>query len=242
VICEYELVLQVKIFCLIIGVMEEQRVVYCQDLLLMGQDERFWENIITSDKTWCFSYDPATKRQSAEWVGQNSAKPKKLRFQISRVKMMLIVFFFDAEGAIHREFVPEEQKVNADLYVGVLDRLLKRIRRVRTAKFQSSEWFLLHDNAPSHNAAIVKKFLANRNVAVLHHPHYSPDFAPADYFLFPKFKFPLKGRHFQTVKEIQCAVTRELNNISKTAFLEGMKNLKERANRCIDQGGMYFEE
>jgi hypothetical protein len=37
-------------------------------------------------------------------------------------------------------------------------------------------------------------------------------------------------------------VTRELNIISKTAFLEGMKTLKKRANKCIDQGGMYFEE
>jgi hypothetical protein len=27
---------------------------------------------------------------------------------------MLIVFFFDAEGAIHRKFVPGGQKVNAD--------------------------------------------------------------------------------------------------------------------------------
>jgi hypothetical protein len=71
---------------------------------------------------------------------------------------------------------------------------------------------------PAHNAAIVNNFL------------------------FPKLKFSLKGRHFQTVEEIQCAVTRELNNISKTAFLEGMKKLKERANKCTDQGGMYFEE
>jgi hypothetical protein len=44
------------------------------------------------------------------------------------------------------------------------------------------------------------------------------------------------------VEEIQCAVTREINNISKTAFLEGMKNLKERANKCIVKGGMYIEE
>ena len=122
-------------------------------------------------------------------------------------------FFFNAEGAIHREFVPQGQKVNAEFYVGVLDRLLKRIRRVRMAKFQSSEWFLFHDNAPSHNAAIVKKFLANRNVAVLHRPPYSPDLAPTDYFLFPKFKFPLKGWHLRTVEEIRCAVTRKLNNI-----------------------------
>jgi hypothetical protein len=44
------------------------------------------------------------------------------------------------------------------------------------------------------------------------------------------------------MEEIQCSVTRELNNISKTAFLEGIKKLKERANKCIDQGGMYFKE
>src|SRR5215475_13913122 len=105
----------------------------------MGQDEHFWENIITGDETWCFAYDPATKRQSAEWVGQNSPKPKKVRFQKSRVMTMLIVF--STQVAIHREFVPEGQKVNAEFYVGVFNRLLKRIRRVRTAKFQSSEWF-----------------------------------------------------------------------------------------------------
>ena len=79
-------------------------------------------------------------------------------------------FFFDAEGVIYREFVPEGQKVNAEFYVGVLDWLLRRIWQVRTAKFQSSEWFLLHDKAPSHNAVIVKKFLAKRNIAVLHSP------------------------------------------------------------------------
>jgi hypothetical protein len=60
-------------------------------------------------------------------------------------------------------------------------------------------------------------------------------------FSSPKLKFPLKGWHFHTVEEIQCAVTRELNNISKTVLLEGMKKLKERANKCVDQGGMYFE-
>jgi hypothetical protein len=35
------------------------------------------------------------------------------------------------------------------------------------------------------------------------------------------------------VEEIQCAVTRELNKISKIAFLEGRTKLKELANECI---------
>jgi hypothetical protein len=35
------------------------------------------------------------------------------------------------------------------------------------------------------------------------------------------------------VEEIQFAETIELNNISKTAFLEGMKNLKERETNVL---------
>jgi hypothetical protein len=44
------------------------------------------------------------------------------------------------------------------------------------------------------------------------------------------------------VEEIQCAMTRELNIISKTVFLEDMQKLNKHANKCIDQGGMYFKE
>ena len=118
----------------------------------------------------------------------------------------MLIAFFDAEGVIHREFVPAGQRVNAEFYVGVLDWLLKRIRRVRTAKFQSSEWFLLHDNAPSHNAAVVKRFLANRNVAVLHHPPYSPDLASADYFLFPQVKiFPKRAAFSNSGRNSVCS-------------------------------------
>jgi hypothetical protein len=55
----------------------------------------------------------------------------------------------------------------------------------------------------------------------------------------------LQLQHYEMARyreeEIQCAVTGEIN-ISKTAFLEGMKKLTERANKCTDQGGMYFEE
>jgi len=104
---------------------EQKRVVYSQDLLLMGQDERFGENIITGDETRCFAYVLATKRQSAEWVGQNS--PENGISKIASEDDVNFFFFFYPEGVIHREFVPEGQKANAEFYVGVLDRLLKRI-------------------------------------------------------------------------------------------------------------------
>ena len=78
---------------------------------------------------------------------------------------------------------------------------------------ESGDWFLLHDNA-----TIVKQFLAQRKAHVLDHPPYSPDLAPADYFLFPKVNSHLKGRLFDSISGIQTAVTSTLNTIAKDGF------------------------
>jgi hypothetical protein len=114
---------------------------------------------MAGDETWCFAYDPETKRQSSECVGEICRRPKELKFQRSRIKTMLIIFF-DSQGAVHKEFVPEGKTVNAEFYKGVMDRLLKRIQRVRPAAFCSRDFVLLHYNASTHKAASVCQFLA----------------------------------------------------------------------------------
>ena len=58
--------------------LKKERVVYCQDILLMGQDERFWENIITGDETCCFTYDLATKQQQSAVGGAKLSKTKEI--------------------------------------------------------------------------------------------------------------------------------------------------------------------
>jgi len=52
------------------------------------------------------------------------------------------------------------------------------------------------------------------------HPSYSPDLAPAEFFLFPKLKTTLKGRRFQTTEEIQENAIRERRVITYSAFQE----------------------
>jgi len=111
-------------------------------------DNKFINKIITGDETWCFACDPETKRQSSEWVGETSPRPKKLKSQRSRIKTMLIIFF-DFQGVVHKEFVPKGKRLNAEFYKGVMDRLLKRIQRVLPAAFCSRVFFSLHDNAPA---------------------------------------------------------------------------------------------
>jgi len=138
----------------------------------------------------------------------------------------MLVIFFDWQGVIHKQFVPEGETINAVYYKVVMERLLNRIRRVRPGMCESGDWFLLHDNAPSHNATIVKQFLAQRKVTVLDRPLYSSDLAPADYFLFPKVKSHSKGRLFDSILDIQKAVTSTLNTTAKDEFFyKGIQKL-----------------
>ena len=44
------------------------------------------------------------------------------------------------------------------------------------------------------------------------------DLAPADFFLFPKLKTPMKGKRFATIEEIKGKLKEELLVIPKTMF------------------------
>ena len=106
-----------------------QRLNACRDILQqMEADEKLLENVITGDKSWVFQYDPETKRQSRQWRSVSSPRPKKSRMQRSQVKVMLITFF-DHQGMVHRELVPQGQTVNQHFYKEVLTRLVNKIRQ-----------------------------------------------------------------------------------------------------------------
>jgi hypothetical protein len=91
--------------------------------------QKFFNKIITGEEIWCFSYSRETKRQGSQWVGETSPRPKKLKFQRSRIKKILIIFF-DSQGVVHKEILPEGKTVNSEFYKGVMVRLLKRIQWV----------------------------------------------------------------------------------------------------------------
>ena len=129
------------------------------------------ENIVTGDETWCYQFDPESKRQSMTCCSPTPPRPKKSRQQKSKVKTPLIVFF-DNKGIIHKEFVPAGQTINAAFYQEVLNRLLQRIRRVQPGLHRTGKWMLLHDYVPAHSAVRVRQFLAQKIVAAFDHPPY----------------------------------------------------------------------
>ena len=104
------------------------------------------------------------------------------------------------------------QTVNGKFYCEVLKRLREVIRRKRPDKWKKNNWFLYHNKAPAHTSLVVRQFLSSKNITVISHPPYSPDLAPYEFFLFPKMKLRVKGRRFDTTKEIH-AETQEVIDI-----------------------------
>jgi hypothetical protein len=64
----------------------------------------------------------------------------------------------------------------------------------------------------------VREFLATKQITVLEHPAYSPDLAPIDFFLFPKIKEILKGRHFDDIIRHRSNTAAALKAIPQNQF------------------------
>jgi len=83
------------------------------------------------------------------------------------MKSMLICFF-DSQGIVHTEFVPQGQTAGQFYYREILERLRKRVVSVRPSI--SNNWMLHHDNAPCHMMISVIEFLAKKSIPVVPQP------------------------------------------------------------------------
>ena len=85
---------------------QEHHLQVCQDLSNQheAEGESFLDCIITGDKTWCYHYEPESKRQSMEWRHVNSPSKKKFKTLPSVGKLMCTVFW-DRKGVILLDFL-----------------------------------------------------------------------------------------------------------------------------------------
>ncbi|UYV64301.1 hypothetical protein LAZ67_3000207 [Cordylochernes scorpioides] len=205
------------------------RLATCEDMMEMTRTDPEWKDkIITGDETWVYGYDPETKPQSAE--------PKKSRNKV------LLVAFSDNKGIVHHEYLPAGQTVIKEMYLGILRRLREAIRKKRPEKWTNGGWILHHDNARPHTAHLMTSCLAKNGTQILLKTPYFPDIAPNDFFLFPKLKAVLKGRHFDTRDDIIEKSPLALKSIPKEAYKNCFDNWEKRWRWCVEARGDYFEK
>jgi transposase len=94
---------------------------------------------------------------------------------------------------------------------------------------------LLHDNARPHTARAEIDALETLKFEVLSHPTYSPVLTPSDFHFFTHLKRDLKGTHFTSDDEANQAVTSWIKQRTPEFFIDGMRKLALRWEKCIER-------
>ncbi|GFW91111.1 putative mariner transposase [Trichonephila clavipes] len=171
------------------------------------------------------------------WKMPESPRNKKARMSKSKFKAMLI-FFFDINGIVMTEWVPEGQIVNPTYYLSVLVTLRERVCKKWPELWKNNLRILHQDKAPAHNALSVKRYLADKRTSVLEHAPYSP--ALCDLFLFPKIKSALKGTRFESMEAVKQKTTELLKALTKEDFQHCFDQWKKAYGKMCGEGrGVY---
>ena len=184
--------------------------------------------------------DPETKRQSKEWHTSASPCSKKARMSKSKIRSMLICFF-DSQGIVRTEFVPQWRTVNQFYYREILERLRKRVvcmrPRLQTIGCSITTMALVTWRS------LLSNFWLKRVFLWCHSPHTPMIWVRTIFLfflLFPKLKLYLKGHHFWIVWNIEKAVTNQLKAIPVSDF-QWCYEEWDCLQRCVASQGNYFE-
>jgi histone-lysine N-methyltransferase SETMAR len=126
-------------------------------------------------------------------------KPAAKRDRFSRKTMLRVWWNF--EGVIHFELVPNNCAIDAELYSAQLDRMYAELRRKYPALVNRKRVLLQQDNASPHTARKTKEKLRELDVTELPpRPAYSPDLAPSDFHLLRVMAHFVSGCSFKTIE------------------------------------------
>jgi len=155
----------------------------------------------------------------------------------------MLLAFFDSEGIVHHDYVPDGQTINKEFYVEVLRRLRESDRRKRPEKWRDGDWILHHDNAPARTHFTSRAaVLAKHGTAQLQQPPYSPDLTPCDFFLFPRLKKVLNGHRYKATEDIKQNSTKTLLDIPKEEFAKCFEQLQKGWAKCVAAEGNCAED
>ena len=85
---------------------------------------------------------------------------------------------------------------------------------------------------------LMHEISAKNKTVIMPQSAYSLDLAPADFWLFPKLKTPMKGKRYATIEEIKEKSNQQLLAIPKSMFQKFFEDRKKRWHKCIiSEGG-----
>lgn len=170
----------------------------------------------------------------------NAPRPKKAR-RIPGNKKTMLTLFCDCKGVVLIDWLKPKDKIDSTRYCETLSKLKEAIRQKRPHLWRGFQFKVHHDNASPHTSFETMGKINKWGLEILPHPPNLPDMAPCDFGFFPKLKSQLRGRRFQTIKELQDEVRKILFSWEPQVFADIMHDLVARWQKCVQAEGRYFE-
>jgi histone-lysine N-methyltransferase SETMAR len=153
-------------------------------------------------------------------------------------KKVMLSVWWNSEGMVHFEMIPNGRSITAALYCQQLDRVQESLRLNYPALVNRNQVVFLQNNAKPHTALLTRAKLDELGWEVLSHPPYSPDLAPSDYHLFRSMEHFLRGREFEVSTRLKLLAKSFLTRKSPSSIVvelsfwdkDGWKSLTITAN------------
>jgi hypothetical protein len=90
---------------------------------------------VTTNETWLYCtyhYDPETKKQSLAWRHTGSSRPKEFRVQKPTGEVLASIFW-DHDGILVIDYLPNSQTINAEYYSSLVVQLKDVYKGEKTA-------------------------------------------------------------------------------------------------------------
>ena len=116
-------------------------------------------HIVTGDETWVSYITPESKQQSLHWKHTGSPKRKKFKQTFSTRKIMCTIFW-DRQGVLLVEFLPQGTTINSAVYCETLKKLRRAVQNKRSGMLNATI-LLLHDNAWPRSAAQARDLITS---------------------------------------------------------------------------------
>ena len=92
-----------------------------------------------------------------EMVCPGETRPKKAH-QVQSNGKVFFTDFFDCNGTVYHEFLPQGRTVNKKCYFEATHGLRETIRQKCTELWKNQSWILHHDKASVHTSMLVREF------------------------------------------------------------------------------------
>ncbi|KAI6647105.1 Transposase [Oopsacas minuta] len=160
-------------------------------------------------------------------MGKGQQQPAIIPRPDFRKPKIMYTIIFSSHGIVLQLPCDSGKAVTATFFTEqVFPNLLKNIEKYRP-KTRTREMKNLIDNASSNTAKFTKNFLDVEGLELLPHPPYSPDLAPCDFWLFPKFKIYLQGKDYNTLQALGTGLYQYFKSIpeedTEMCFTSGWK-------------------